>query len=123
MKTNKKKVAELTPDWLLSNFCEDFYMLDDGQSFIFVDDIRDRAWIALAFEILGVACEGYVDEEETKIPVFIFSFQIEDVKNECPIFYEFFTRTSGVGKRDDQDDIFSAESDEYPESGEEVKGL
>ena len=123
MKTVKKKVAELTPDWLLSNFCEDFYMLDDGQSFIFIDDIRDRAWIALAFETLGVVCEAYVDEEEAKDPVFIFRFQIEDVKIECPIFYEFFTHTSVVGKSNDQDDLYSFENEAFLELDEESESL
>ena len=98
-------------------------MLEDGQSFIFVDDIRDRAWIALAFDILGVACEGYVDKEESKDPVFVFRFEIESIKNECPIFYDFFRHSCEAGKSDDQDDICSAESEGFLELDEGANSL
>jgi len=103
MKRVNKEVDLLTPFWLLMSFSETFYLKDDGQAYIFFDDIRDQAWIALAFLGLGINCPDYQEKEDSKDPLFVFKFQIEDVKNENPSFYDFFKHCCEAGNSYDQE--------------------
>lgn len=90
MKTVKKKVVELTPDWLLSRFIEGWLRDVNGRVVISTQSVESGNWIALALETLGIKWRCGEMGEGTEDASFLFIFQIDDIKIECPMCYERF---------------------------------
>ena len=91
MKTNNKKVDELTSDWIFDTQCTLWFRDENGTGYLVIDNVYYANCIVLAFQKLGIKFDfkGETDENE-KDRARIYDFQIADIKDECPIFYGKF---------------------------------
>jgi hypothetical protein len=88
MKSLVKKILELTPEWVLDKLLQTSYKDGDGNISVYTDDATDANYIELALDSLHIKYEAYDYLDDNHDFVYGFDFRIEDVKEECPSFYE-----------------------------------
>ncbi len=80
-------MIELTPEWVLKNMSDHWFTDGEGFAIISTTKSSSRAWVELALDTLDIEWEVeevFYDEENH----FQYVFDIEDVIEECPEFYE-----------------------------------
>jgi len=84
-------MIELTPDWIFDTQCTMWFRNYDGTGYLLIDNVYNSYWIVLAFQTLGVKFDVMSETDgNEKNRTWIYDFQIADIKDECPIFYERF---------------------------------
>ncbi len=81
-------MIELTPDWVLKNLSDHWYA--DGNGYAVISVVTENfstAWIELALDTLDIEWEvgeHFIDG----INYSDYVFDIEDIKEDCPEYYE-----------------------------------
>ena len=92
MRKTRKKVIELTPEWILMNLSDNWFTDGDGLAFISLfESNSSKAWIALALDTLDIEWEMHEVSIDQEIE-FDYLFEIEDIKDLCPEFYEILVK-------------------------------
>lgn len=82
------KNLNLTPEWVLEKLPHTRYADGAGNISVYTDDATDANFIELALDSLHINYEAYDYLDENDDFVFGFDFRIEDIKDECPAFYQ-----------------------------------
>lgn len=83
----KSKTLKLSPEWVLNKLSHTHYADGNGNVSVYTGDATDANFIELALNSLQVSFEAYDYLDENKALVFGFDFRLEDIRNECPTFY------------------------------------
>jgi hypothetical protein len=78
----------LTPEWVLEKLPHTHYADGDGNVSVYTADATDANFIELALNSLHIQYETYDYFDDNADFVFGFDFRIEDIKDECPAFYQ-----------------------------------
>lgn len=81
-----KKIV-LTPEWVLEKVSHTRYADGAGNISVYTGNATDANWIELALDSLNIEFEAYDYLNENSLIVFGFDFRVEDIINDCPIFY------------------------------------
>lgn len=84
-----RRILELTPEWVLEKLPDASYADGNGNISVYADDATNANFIELALDSLHINYESYDYLDDNDDFVFGFDFRIEDIKEECPSFYEF----------------------------------
>jgi len=79
-------MIELTPEWVLSRLCDEWFADGNGIATVRTTDIYNSEWIYLALDTLNIKWELFEAEIDSQY-YYDFEFQIEDIKEECPDLY------------------------------------
>ncbi len=82
------KTITLTTEWVLQKLSHTQYADGDGNISVYTDDATDANFIELALNSLHIYYEAYEYLDDNDDFVFGFDFRIENIKDECPIFYQ-----------------------------------
>ena len=82
-----KKSIELTPEWVLEKIPHTHYADGDGNISVYTESVTDANWIELALDSLYIEYKTDDYSDDCGGTVFSFEFRIEDIKDECPVFY------------------------------------
>ena len=90
-------MIELTPEWVLMNLSDYWFTDGDGLAFISLYEInKSKTLIELALNTLDIEWEMDIQNIECEMDEasiddlieFLYVFEIEDIKDLCPEFYE-----------------------------------
>jgi len=82
------KTITLTPDWILQKLPHTRYADGGGSVSVYTNDATNANFIELALDSLHIHYEAYDYLNDNADFVFGFDLRIEEIKNECPIFYQ-----------------------------------
>lgn len=86
------KQLRLTPVWVLEKIPLTRNADGNGNASVYTDDATDANFIQLALDSLHINYETYDyhddDNDDDNDFLFGFDFRIEDIKEECPSFYQ-----------------------------------
>lgn len=83
-----ENVIVLRPEWVLERLPHTQYADGDGNISVYTNDATDAHFIELALDTLKVSYETYDYLNDDNDFVFGFDFRIEDMVENCPIFYK-----------------------------------
>ena len=92
-----KKIIEVTPEWVLSNFPQAFYADGCGHITLDIYDVKEVIWIELALQTL---CINFKENEYTEDDVTIIDieFRLEDLQENCPALYKQMKKMDAKNK-------------------------
>jgi len=85
MKNKKIKMIELSPEWVLMQLNNAYFIKDDGICRIETICRNDDLLLSVAFNYLSIPYKGYFIDEDLGING--YEFKIKDIKYKCPTFY------------------------------------
>ena len=81
------KTINISPEWVLEKLPHTHSADGYGNISVYTGDATDANFIELALNSLQVSFEAYDYLDENKSFVFGFDFRLEDIRNECPTFF------------------------------------
>lgn len=88
MKKDTKKMIEIDSEWVLMNLTDNLLTDGDGLAIITIDKSNSsRVLIELALNSFNIEWDAYMLSTNQGMEIDYF-FEIEDIKDLCPAFYE-----------------------------------
>lgn len=82
------KTIELTPEWVLENLQCGCYADGNGIACVHTENVTNASFIELALKTLEIQFEQHDSFDSNDALCISFYFRIEDIRNDCPTFYE-----------------------------------
>ena len=78
----KRKILNLTPEWVLEKLPHTHYVDGDGNVSVYTGNATDANFIELALTTLQISFEAYDYFDDSKGFVFGFDFKLEDIQHD-----------------------------------------